>query len=268
MVEIFKVVKVIRGNTKQIVDDPVAEEVPLTLMIGGKELVTLLCMPSDLEDLAAGFLFTSGLIKRAQDIKGIVVDRQRWTAYIDLATPGVAEDLVFKRLFTSGCGMGTLFYNPMDIMNRVKIVSDFKIGASEIISLMLNFQRKSDIYLKTGGVHSAALADKNDILIFKEDIGRHNAVDKVIGCGLRGIGFADKILLSSGRISSEILFKVQKARVPVLISQAAPTDQAVRLARDMDITLIGFARGRRLNIYSKEERVACVETIVEGSAGG
>lgn len=252
--EKFNVVK-IKENTKSSLEDFLAEEVPLTIFLEDKELVTLLCMPSDLEDLVRGFLFTSGLIKKPIDIKSIIINQEQWVAYVSLANPGIMEGLVFKRLFTSGCGRGTLFYNAADIINRVKIVSDFAIEAIKINELLTEFQKKSEVYLKTGGVHSAALADQENILFFKEDIGRHNAIDKVIGSGLSDGGFKNKILISSGRISSEVLFKVQKAGIPVIVSHSAPTNQAVKLARDMDITLVGFARVSRMNIYSFEERI-------------
>jgi len=249
----FKVIR-IKGSNKEIIEDLVAEEVPLTLNIGDKELVTLLCMPSDLEDLAVGFLFTSGLIRKMQDIKKIVINQEQWVACIDLATADI--EMVFKRLYTSGCGRGALFYNAADIINRIKIASDFKIEPVKVNALMLDFQKKSEIYLKTGGVHSAALADTSGILIFAEDIGRHNAIDKVIGQGLKqDISFENKIMITSGRISSEVLLKTQKCRIPVIISRSAPTNQAIKLAKDMGITLVGFARGSRLNIYSAEERI-------------
>lgn len=254
MMEKFNVVK-IKENAKFSFEDFLAEEVPLTIFLGANELVTLLCMPSDLEDLVKGFLFTSGLIKKPLDIKGIVINQEQWAAYVDLVNPEIMEGLVFKRLFTSGCGRGTLFYNAADIINRVKIVSDFVIEPIKINELLTEFQRKSEVYLKTGGVHSAALADEKNILFFKEDIGRHNAIDKVIGSGLSGGGFKNKILISSGRISSEVLFKVQKAGIPIIVSHSAPTNQAVKLARDMDITLIGFARAKRMNVYSCQERI-------------
>ena len=227
---------------------------PLTLNIGDKELVTLLCMPSDLRDLAVGFLFTSGLIKKIQDIKKIVINLEQWVAYIDLAAADI--EMVFKRLYTSGCGRGTLFYSASDLINRVKNVSNFKVEAVKINSLMTDFQKRSEIYLKTGGVHSAALADKEEILIFKEDIGRHNAIDKVIGQRLNeGGAFENTIMITSGRISSEVLLKTQKCKIPIVISRSAPTNQAIKLAKDMGITLVGFARGSRLNIYSAEERI-------------
>ncbi len=255
MIERLSVTR-IKGHEREVIDDLVVSEIPLTINIGENELVTLLCCPSDLEDLVAGFLFSSGLIKKAEDIKKIVINRQQWIAYVDLVEGDIDQGLVFKRLYTSGCGRGTIFYNALDIINRIKIISDFRISSDRINELMFNFHKSSQVYLKTGGVHGAALADKEGILIFKEDIGRHNAVDKIIGCHLKEKGdFEGKILISSGRISSEILFKVQKARIPVLVSQSAPTDQAVKLAKDMDLTLIGFARGNKMNIYSREERV-------------
>ncbi|MDP2906202.1 MAG: formate dehydrogenase accessory sulfurtransferase FdhD [Candidatus Omnitrophota bacterium] len=251
--EVFKVIK-IKAGAKEAADDLVVEEVPFTLNIGDKELVTLLCMPADLEDLAAGFLFTSGLIRKIEDIKKIVINREQWVAYIELAVADT--EMVFKRLYTSGCGRGTLFYSAADLINRVKNVSDFKIEAVKISSLMADFQKKSEIYLKTGGAHSAALADNKGILIFKEDIGRHNAIDKVIGQRLReGGSFENKIMVTSGRISSEVLLKTQKCRIPVVVSKSAPTNQAIRLAKDMGVTLAGFTRGNRLNIYSAEERI-------------
>lgn len=252
--ESFTITK-IKDNVREAVEDVVAEEVPFTLNLGELELVTLLCSPSDLEDLVRGFLFTSGLIKNLSEIKRITIDSQRWFGYIEVANTE-AGNLMFKRLYTSGCGRGILFYGVMDIMHRSKIISEFKISIAAVGKLMLDFQRRSEVYLKTGGVHSAALAGKNCILAFREDIGRHNAIDKVIGYALsQNRDFEDKILITSGRISSEVVFKVRKCGIPIIISRSAPTNQAVRLAREMDITLVGFARGSRMNVYSAEERI-------------
>lgn len=236
MIESFEIIK-ISGDKKELAADEVVREISLRIDVDGNELAVLLCSPSDIGDLVIGFLFTSGMIKAAGDIKKIVVDEERWTARVDLAVPIMTKDLV-----------------PKGIIYGVKIASVFKIKVSMINMLAVDFQKKSGIYLKTGGAHSAGLADEQGIIIFKEDIGRHNTVDKVIGCRLKeGKGFENKILISSGRVSSEILFKVQKAGIPILVSQSAPTNQAVNLARDMGITLIGFARGNRMNIYSKND---------------
>lgn len=252
--ESFKITK-IRSGSKETIKDSVAEEVPFTLFIGDKELATLLCSPLDLEDLVRGFLFTSGLVNRIDKIKKIVINEEEWVAYIDMAGT-MEKDLMFKRLYTSGCGKGTLFYSALDIAYRSKVTTGFKIKNSQVNVLMADFQKRSQLYLKTGGVHSAALADENGILIFREDIGRHNAIDKVIGRALlENNSFEDRILLTSGRISSEVLLKARKCGISIVASKSAPTNQAVRLAREMEITLIGFARGNRMNIYSAEERI-------------
>ncbi len=246
----------IKAGSREIVEDTIVEEVPFTLIVDDKELVTLLCMPADLEDLAMGFLFTSGLIRKKEDIRKIIIDHQRWIAHVELSNDTIAKEMIFKRIYTSGCGRGTLFYEPLDLINRSKVVSDLKIEAAMISSLAADFQKRSEIYLRTGGAHSAALADNNAILIFREDIGRHNAIDKVIGDRLKeDNSFEGMIMITSGRLSSEVIFKTQKCAIPIVVSRSAPTNQAVKLARDMGITLVGFARGDRMNIYSHDERI-------------
>lgn len=254
--EKFKISKV-KGNSLEMVADSLAEEVPLTIIINkDKELATLLCTPEDLEDLVRGFLFTSGLISKTADIIHISIYPRRWTAYIELARKDIMADLIFKRLYTSGCGRGILFYNTNDMMKSTKITTDVKIKNISIFQLMQDFQKKSLLYLKTGGTHSAAVADRKNILIFREDIGRHNAIDKIIGGSLKeGLCLEDKILITSGRISSEVLFKSQKSKFPIIISKGAPTNQAIKLARDMQITLAGFVRGKSMNIYSFPARI-------------
>ncbi|MBI5554995.1 MAG: formate dehydrogenase accessory sulfurtransferase FdhD [Elusimicrobia bacterium] len=254
LMEQIKIVK-IKDNLRDVVEDLVTEEVPLTLIVGGEEFITLLCSPQDLEDLCAGFLFTNGLLTPPQDVEKIVIDQERWTANITLREESKVKGLVFKRLYTSGCGRGALFYNVADVIYRSKNASVLKISVLKLKDLMLSFQKRSELYLKTGGVHSAGLAQDN-IFVFREDIGRHNALDKVIGRGLQdGVDFSKTLMVTSGRISSEVIFKIQKCGIPMIISRSAPTDQAVKLAKDMGLTLVGFARGTRMNIYSGAERV-------------
>jgi FdhD protein len=123
--------------------------------------------------------------------------------------------------------------------------------------LQSEFQRKSVLFRETGGVHSAALANGEAIRIFMADIGRHNAIDKVIGKALlSGLNLADLVMLTSGRISSEIVLKVAHCGTPILVSRSAPTDRAVEMAKQVNLTVIGFARGSRMNIYSGEERIS------------
>jgi FdhD protein len=131
-----------------------------------------------------------------------------------------------------------------------------RVSSEEIQALLKKFRSISELFMQTGGVHSAALADQERIHLFAEDIGRHNAVDKIIGKAfLAGIPVADKILLSSGRISGEIMTKVIRNRIPIMISRTAPTCMSITYAEDHGITLIGFARGNRMNIYTHPQRV-------------
>ncbi|MFH1799039.1 MAG: formate dehydrogenase accessory sulfurtransferase FdhD [Candidatus Omnitrophota bacterium] len=247
--EVFSTIK-ITENKKSVVESLVVEEFSLTIVLGGERFVTLLCSPSDLKSLVMGFLFTSGVIKKSSDIKDITIDLDKGVA---MAEQGfVPLELKMPGIFTSSGGKEVLNFDKTG-----KIYSKFTIKSSNIYSLMEDFLNKSQIFSKTGGVHSAALSDGEKIVIFKEDIGRHNAVDKVIGEALfEDISLADKALITTGRVSSEIVVKIQRCGIPVIISKSAPTNQAVRFSEDTGITLIGFARKSSLNIYTREDRVA------------
>ncbi len=130
------------------------------------------------------------------------------------------------------------------------------VSASQIFALAKKFQLSSETYRSTGGVHSAALCNNTGILVFAEDIGRHNAIDKIFGrCLLDGIPTDDCMIITSGRIASEILLKVARRHIPLIISKSAPTELGVRLAGDFGITLIGFVRGKRMNVYTNDWRV-------------
>jgi FdhD protein len=149
-----------------------------------------------------------------------------------------------------------IFYNVLDSLGAKKIRSAAKISQKTVIRLMQELNQHSVLYRKSGSVHGAALAGRTQILLFCEDIGRHNAVDKVLGAAfLQGISTTGKILLTSGRVSSEILVKAVKRRIPFLFSYSGPTDLAVDMARQMGITLIGYIRGNRMKIYSHGDRV-------------
>jgi len=233
--------------------DYVASEKKLRIFSDSKEILSLLCTPVMVKELVIGFGLSEGILKGG--------DLQTWCAerieilwrdngievYMPVEVPEAAATL------TSGCAKGVTFIEDKEL----PVIQDgFTIDTNTIFDLYKEFQKKSELFKTTGGVHSAALCDEKEIIIFTEDIGRHNAVDKIIGYAfLENIAVQDKILLLSGRLSSEIVNKTVKAGVPVLISRAAPTDLAVEIARRHNITLIGFLRGQRLNIYSNPERI-------------
>ncbi len=246
------------GVAREPALDPVAKEQPLTIFLDDEELVTLLCTPSDLKYLAAGFLFSEGIIQTREDIHSLVVDEPRGMAWVK--TGGDKEfvrELVSKRLVTSGCGAGATFYRIGDKVRCSMVTSRASFPPGDISRLMREVQHMAGVYRSTGGVHSAALSDGERVLAFCDDIGRHNAVDKVFGkCLLEGIEVKDRLIVTSGRVSSEVLLKVAVRSVPVIVSRAAPTVLAVRLADQLGVTLVGFARGARMNIYTHEGRVA------------
>ena len=244
-------------DSKQAGEDIVVKELPLTILLNGRELVTLLCSPANLKYLAIGFLLSEGLLRSRNDIKSIIDDEQRGIVRIETVTDlHGEEEQVFKRIITPGCGRGAAFYSSADAVGMNEVKSELQVNGDEILELMTQFQRLSETYRSTGGVHSAALCDNKTLNIFSEDIGRHNAIDKIFGqCLWEGISTNNQIILSSGRISSEIVIKIARNNIPVLASKSAPTNTAVKLADLLGITLIGFVRGTRMNVYSHHQRI-------------
>jgi FdhD protein len=238
------------------IEDAVVRESPLTIVLNDQELVTLLCSPADQKNLAVGFLYSEGLINSRDEVKSVML--HEGTGVIRVETEGSDElprEALFSRLITSGCGRGASFYSATDITGE-KVESLLQVSVSEVLALTKEFQHRSETYRATGGVHSAALCDNNKILVFSEDIGRHNAMDKVFGeCLLKDIPTDDRIVITSGRISSEILLKVARRNVPILVSKSAPTSLGVKMAEELGITLVGFVRGKRVNVYTHSHRI-------------
>ena len=239
------------------IEDVVARESPITIILNNRELVTLLCSPADLRFLAVGFLFSEGLLESKDQIKRITVDDRRGVVRVETGgDEEIAGDALFKRFITSGCGRGASFYNAIDAQGQPKVESSIQVSVPQMLTLVSEFQRRSQVYRATGGVHSVALCDTGSIIIFTDDIGRHNAVDKILGrCVLDDIATNDRILITSGRVSSEIVLKVARRNVPIIASKSAPTDLGVRLANDLGLTLVGFVRGKRMNVYTHAWRI-------------
>lgn len=237
--------------------DEVASEIPVRLVLNDKPLVTLLCTPTELEELAVGFLLSEGFLRDRASIRRLYVDGSGPAVIMEIDDmPDDWEMMFEKKTISSGCGKGITFTNYRRDLDRKITVEDGLISIEDIKKLLRVFRNISTLYLDTGGVHSAALSDGKDILFFSEDVGRHNAVDKLIGKAfLQGVSIENKILLTSGRVTSEITTKAGRNRFPILISRAAPSCMAVNYAENMGITLIGFARGDRMNIYTWPNRI-------------
>lgn len=241
-------------GTKEV---PVVQEKPLTLFVNQTELATMVCSPKALTELGIGFLVTEGLINKPADILNISLREEEGLLWIETSNPLPQTGTFLRRHIASCCGKsraGLYFIN--DARHLKPLEADLKIDAKHLLNIIDNLEERSATFHLTGGVHSAALADQGELLCMFEDIGRHNAVDKVIGYAFwNEIKPDDKCLLLSGRVASEILIKAARAGFPLILSRSAPTELTVELAEDLNITVVGFARGKKFTVYSHPERV-------------
>ena len=242
----------VNGDRTEDMVDLVATEIAFTLIVNDEVLVSLLCSPIELDAMAVGFLCSEGLLRDRESLLGVDVDERNFTVKVRIKDLDQNWQKNFnQKTITSGCGKGITFTDPSSLRHLAANRQPIHISTEKIRELFADFRGRSELYIQTGGVHSAALADSSGIILFAEDIGRHNAVDKLIGKAfLAAIDLKDKILLSSGRISGEIMTKVVRNQIPLLITRTAPTCMSLTYAEEHGVTLIGFARGNRMNIYT------------------
>lgn len=246
------------GRAERIADR-IVTEFPVTVKINGQEFVTMVCTPEYIEDMVIGFLASEGVIRNYKDIEDVWI--QETDGFVHVKTANVNpyyRDFQSKRYITSCCGMsrqGFVFVNDALTAKKMKDIR-VKLSAEDCFRLIHALQQSADTFRHTGGVHNAALCDTTGMILSRKDIGRHNALDKIYGYCLRNdIQVADKIVVFSGRISSEILLKVAKIGCEVILSKSAPTELALQLAEQLGITTIGFIRNQSLNVYTCPERM-------------
>jgi FdhD protein len=256
---------------------PVIAETPWVLYVNRRELVTFMCSPVGLQHLALGFLLSEGLIGGLEDIWQIKIYLDEDQVYMYFPEAGIDGELGMptceeaaggidvrlrhplperpeKRILTSGCGGGMTFDDLSG--DRPPLQSNIRISAEQVSGLMRQLNDAAALYRASRGVHTSALSDGERLLALAEDVGRHNTLDKIRGaCLLRGLPTRDRILISSGRISSEMVTKARKMEAPIVISRTSPTALSVQLARAWNMTLIGYVRGRQMRIYTGAERM-------------
>lgn len=245
------------GHTPSARDEIIATEFPLTILLNGQEFATMVCSPTNLKDLLVGFLASEGIIRFYDEITSLSIDEGNGFAYVELNKPlEVTLNDHSKRFIGSCCGKSRQFYFKSDVKTAKTVRSHLSISVNQCYSLMNQLQEESMQFKKTGGVHNAALGTVDDILSVRTDIGRHNALDKIYGDILKNrTPLKDKVVVFSGRISSEVLLKVSKIGIGILLSNSAPTDLALKLAKDLGITTIGFVRNDKMNVYTHPERI-------------
>lgn len=238
-----------KGTSFEEIDDFIAVEKRLKVFVNKKEFISLYCTPSMIKELVIGLLLTEGILanKISPDQICIVNAKEiRVDIHVD-------EDILKENFAVSRCLGGITFHKKR---NFKKIKDDFSLSVEALNFIFQEFQQKSELFRLTGCFHIAALSDSEKIITFAEDIGRHNAVDKVIGYSiLADIPFTGKLMLVSCRISSEIISKCAKWGIPIIASRAAPTDLAIEIAEKSGVTLVGFVRGDRLNVYTNAQRI-------------
>lgn len=229
----------------------VPAEMEFTIYVNGQELVTILCTPTKLNCLVLGFLYTEGIISDIGEVARMRVCEEESLA--DVMLSNREYQLPTLRRLTSGCGGGAGFQT-----QGQRVDSDLVVTPAKVLALMKQLQEQMELYRLSGGVHTSALSDSENLLVVAEDIGRHNTLDKIQGeCLLRGLSTRDRLLLSTGRVSSEMLLKAAKMQAAIVVSRHSPTGNAISLACDLGIALIGYARGGRLAVYSHPERLSC-----------
>jgi FdhD protein len=229
-------------------------EMALTIYINGLELVTMMCSPTKLATLVLGFLYSEGIVKSFKDVASMRVCQEESLADVKLNT--AEYKLSTRRALTSGCGGSVAF-----VSQAQKVESDLVVSPTEVLLLMKQLLEQSKLHHISGGVHTSALADTKNLLVVAEDIGRHNTLDRIQGeCLLRGLTTKNRLLLSTGRLSSEMLLTAANMGVPVVVSRSSPTDRSISLGRDLGITVVGYALASRLSVYSHPERIAIAQS--------
>ena len=250
----------LKGEQVEPTEGGVIEEVLVTLYVNGQELATLMCSPLDEEMLALGFLYNEGVIEGLDEVGLVKANLPR--TVIDVMLSRKDFEPPRRMVLTSGCGGGITLQYLSD--THAPLESEFTTTPQVILSRMRDMRGAAQLYNQVRGVHTAILANEERMLVGAEDIGRHNTIDKIAGKALQaGIDTRDCIIVSSGRISSEMLTKARRMGVPLVVSRTAPTSVAVELARMWNICIIGYVRQGGMRIYTHAERLGLQEPLGE-----
>ncbi|MFL7838595.1 MAG: formate dehydrogenase accessory sulfurtransferase FdhD [Candidatus Promineifilaceae bacterium] len=235
----------------EIVGD-IVEEALVCISVNGAELATFMCTPADLDKLALGFLYNEGIIQNVDDVRRLHISKA--TTCVDVWLRDSEYERPSRAIITSGCGGGVTFD---DLSGKHEpLQSDLSADPEQIAGLMQQMLSNASAYRTARGIHTAALAEKDQILLQVEDVGRHNCLDKLCGAALQaGIHTHDRILISSGRISSEMINKARRLGTPIICSRTSPTSLSVALAESWNMTIVAYVRQKRMRIYTRPERV-------------
>jgi len=238
------------------VETVVVTERPLTLYLNAREIVTMMTIGDHPDLLAVGYLLNQNMLKTDDVITGIDYDDDIETVVVRTERQTDFEEKLKKKTRTSGCAQGTVFGDLMEAFDDVKLAPDARLKTSDLYQLTRKINTEPSLYLKAGAIHGTVLCQGGSPLVYMEDVGRHNAVDKIAGyMFLNGVSPEDKTFYTTGRLTSEMVIKTVKMGIPILVSRSGFTAWGVDLARRAGLTLIGRARGKRFVCVSGEERL-------------
>jgi FdhD protein len=242
----------LNGDEPLDVEGYVVEESLACISVNGEEVATFMCSPRDLDKLALGFLYNEGLIASMDDVRAIHLAKNN--ACVDVWLHHMEFERPARQIVTAGCGGGVTFD---DLSQQYEpLVSDLTVAPEGLAFLMRQLHLGATLYQQARGIHTAVLADPDRVLLQVEDIGRHNCLDKLQGAALlAGIETRDKIVLSSGRISSEMLNKGRRMGVPIVCSRTSPTSLSVALAEAWNMTIVAYIRQDRMRVYTHPKRI-------------
>ena len=233
----------------------VVEERPLTIFLNSQEIVTSMTIGDYPEYLAVGFLRNQGMLLSDDEITGIDYDEELETVVVRTARKTNYEEKLSKKTRTSGCAVGTVFGDMMEGLEHLTLPAT-PLKTSWLYALAHQINQTPSLYLEAGAIHGTVLCKKDQPLVYMEDVGRHNAVDKIAGwMRLNAIEASDKILYTTGRLTSEMVIKTASMGIPALASRSGFTAWGVDIARQVGLTLIGRMRGKRFICLSGEERL-------------
>ena len=234
----------------------VVTEKPLTVFLNGQEIVTLMTIGDEPELLAVGFLLNQNMLRLGDKISGIEYEDDLDVVVVRTDRETDFEKVLKKKTITSGCAQGTVFGDLMDKLSSISLSSSDRLRTSWLYELSKKINNTPSLYLEAGAIHGCVLCKQDHPLIYMEDVGRHNAIDKIAGyMFLNNIEPIDKIFYTTGRLTSEMVIKTVQMRIPILVSRSGFTAWGVELAREAGLTLVGRAKGRRFIVLSGAERI-------------
>jgi FdhD protein len=241
------------GGKGTVIEDAVIKEQLICIFVNGKELATFMCSPENPQELALGFLRSEGFIESLEDVDLITTSRHQ--TCVDVWLKGNKPFKAPKRrIITSGCGGGVTFD---DLSRKVTpLNSEVVFQPDQIFSMMRQLHQAATLYKQVRGVHTSALSDGQQLLVVAEDVGRHNTIDRLWGQAMQQeIETKNRLIITTGRVSSEMLNKAAKMGVPVVASRTSPTSLSVELAQAWNITLLGYVRPPRMRVYTAWHRI-------------